>query len=75
MMNQTSVLNHVEGDDYQAIELPYQGNETSMLIILPDEGKFKEFENSLDYQKIFDIIASLEDGNMNLSMPKFQYES
>ncbi len=75
MMRQTMLFNHAEEDGYRAIELLYQGEETSMLVLLPDEGEFAEFESSLDYQKVSDIIAGLENGNMSLTMPKFEFES
>lgn len=75
MMKQTMVFGHGKGNNYRAVELPYKGNEISMLILLPDEGKFEEFEDSLDYRKLSAITAGLEKGNIQLTMPKFQFES
>jgi serpin B len=75
MMKQTMGFGHMKGDNYQAVELPYRGNDVSMLILLPDEGKFLNFENNLDYPKVLDIITGLKQGNIDLTMPKFQFES
>lgn len=74
-MKQTMVFGHGKGDNYQAVELPYKDNKIAMLILLPDQGKFADFEDSLDYQKLSDIIAGLGKGNIHLTMPKFRFES
>jgi serpin B len=75
MMHQTMLFDYGEGAGYQAVDLPYQGDEISMLILLPDEGTFAEFEDSLDYQKVSDIIAGLREANVTLTMPRFKFES
>jgi serpin B len=47
-----------------------------MVIILPDEGTFDEFENSLSGDKIKDIIEDISDDDyVTLSMPSFGFES
>ena len=35
MMKQTESFGYAEGDGYQAVELPYDGRELSMVILLP----------------------------------------
>jgi len=75
MMHQKEYFNYTAGDNYQAIRLPYVGNEFAMTILLPDEGQFEEFENSLDVQMLKDITANLESVQANLTLPKFQFES
>jgi serpin B len=75
MMRQTESFGYAEGDNYQAVELPYDGRELSMVILLPTEGKFTEFENSLDYRQADRIIGSLKDKRVKLTMPKFEFES
>jgi len=75
MMNQTESFGYSEGDDYQAVELPYDGGELSMVILLPQSGKFKAFEKSLDADKANAIIDTLEHEQVALTMPKFEFES
>jgi serpin B len=75
MMRQTELFGYAEGNGYQVVELPYDGGELSMVIILPDEGKFEDLEVSLDAQLIDDIIKNIEYKNVNLAMPKFEFES
>ena len=75
MIRQTESLGYTEGDDYQAVELPYDGRELSMVILLPKEGQFEAFENSMDYQMIEKIISGISYQQVNLTMPKFEFES
>jgi serpin B len=75
MMRQTESFGYAEASGYQAIELPYDGGELSMVILLPEAGEFDSFEGSLTSQQVDDIIGRLEYQPMALSMPKFEYES
>ena len=75
MMKQTETFNYTQGNDYQAVELPYQGDKISMVILLPEAGHFEAIENNLDYQNLETIIGNLEYENVNLSMPKFELGS
>jgi len=75
MMRQTASFNYTDGDGYQAVELPYDGGELSMVVLLPEEGKFTEFESALDYRQADKIIGNLKDKRVKLTMPKFEFES
>jgi serpin B len=74
MMRQTESLRYTEGTNYQAVELPYDGRELSMVILLPKVGQFEAFEQSLDAEVVKGIIDRLEGGQVALTMPKFEYE-
>ena len=75
MMKQTEHFSYTEGEGYQAVELPYDGRELSMVILLPRTDNFKSFEGSLDYQRLDSLIKALEYRRVNLTMPKFEFES
>ena len=75
MMRQTESLGYAEGDGYQAVELPYDGSELSMAILLPAPGQFEAFEDRLDAQQVDGIIGRLEQRQVALTMPKFEFES
>lgn len=75
MMKESESLRYAEGKGYQAIELPYDGEELSMVILLPEEGNFGAFEDSLTAEKVKTIINDLEERQVSLSMPKFEFES
>ncbi len=62
-------------DGYTAVELPYKGKEISMLLLVPDRGRFFEFEQALDANLINQTIQSLTSWDLRLQMPKFKFES
>jgi serpin B len=75
MMRQTETFLYAAGDGYQAVRLPYQGAPVSMLVLLPEEGRFEEIEQALSA----DFVQELDDQSMvqsvTLTMPKFSFES
>ena len=75
MMKQTESFSYAEGDGYQAIELPYDGRELSMVILLPRAGQFETFEDSLDAQRVDAILKDVEPRRVALTMPRFEFES
>ncbi len=75
LMSQEEGFPYAEGDGYQAIELPYVGGQTSMVILLPEEGRFEEFESALSVEQVAEIIGSMQFESLILTMPKFEFES
>ena len=75
MMKQGESMRYAEGDNYQAVELQYDGRELSMIIIKPREGEFEEFEKSFDDTVLQNIVRQLGVHDVTLTMPKFKYES
>jgi len=75
MMHQVGRFNYTQGEGYQALELPYSGGEASMVILLPDAGSFEAFESALDTALLEQALQSLQPADVQLSLPKFQYES
>jgi serpin B len=74
MMSEVEELRYAEGEGYQAVELPYENGDASMLIILPTLDKFNEFETTLNAERVSEIVENLEYGNVDLKMPKFEFE-
>ena len=74
MMRQGETFGYAAGDGYQAVELPYEGNELSMVILLPDAGRFEEFDAALEAARVETILQDLNYRAINLSMPKFTFE-
>jgi len=75
MMKQTEAFGYTEGEGYQAVELQYDGNELSMVILLPEAGQFQTFEEGLQAQQVRDIIRNLQLTEVALTMPKFEFDS
>ena len=77
MMTETSrdFYGYVEGNGYQAVDVPYSSGQMSMIVLLPDAGTYREFEDSLSAQLLDRIFDGLEIGHITLTMPLFQLES
>ncbi|MCP4610035.1 MAG: serpin family protein, partial [Planctomycetes bacterium] len=75
MMSQLSRFLYSQGEGYQAVEMAYIGDNADMTIIVPDFGEFDDFEAALSAAQIEEIIANLEYKQVDLSLPKFTYES
>lgn len=75
MMSQDEVHTYWKGNGFQVFEMPYVGRELAMGILVPDEGKFREVERSLDTRQIDRIVENLESQYLDLTMPKFEFES
>lgn len=74
-MNQTDETAYGAGDGWQAVELPYRGNELALLAIVPDDGRFAEFGESFDPQKLQQVVGSLAPRLVSLALPKLQMTS
>ncbi len=66
---------YYQGEGFQVVDLPYLGGQVSMLVIVPDEGKFTDFEVNLNSEKLDEIAGNLAYQPMYLSFPKFEFES
>ena len=75
MMRTSEDFGYAAGEGYQAVDLPYTGHELSMTVIVPDRGRFREFEDSLDAGLAERIIADLGFRHVTLDLPKFEFES
>ena len=75
MMKQTESFRYSEGVDYQAVELPYDGGELSMVILAPRTGQFDAFEKALNAGVLKGITGALATNRVALTIPKFEFES
>jgi serpin B len=75
MMYQAVWLPFAQGDGYRAVEIPYDGEEFSMVFVVPDAGQFNAFEAALDGKVIEGIMTGLHTCEVTLELPKFDFES
>lgn len=75
LMRQQKSFRYGESADYQAVELPYDGSQLSMVILLPRQGGFDNFEKALNSAQLKTILDNLKNSEVNLSMPKFTVTS
>ena len=62
----------VAADTYTATELPYEGGELSMLVIVPEEGSFDEVQARLTGDLVDEIDAAASDSAVELFLPRFE---
>lgn len=74
-MRQNLRTNYADVPGAQAIELPYVGEQVSMVLLVPDEGEFTAFERGLDAEGLFGVFEALGDASGDLRLPKFEFES
>jgi serpin B len=70
MMHAEINAGYVKSDGYEAIELPYDGGDTSLLVIAPTTGSFASFDAALTGGKVLDVLAGLTSTPVELSFPK-----
>jgi serpin B len=75
MMRMQERFSYAAGRDFQAIELPCSGDALSMVILLPGEGLFEDFETNLSTERMDAILAQLSSEKVQLAMPRFELTS
>jgi serpin B len=73
--SEPQMVPYAQGEGFQAVELPYRGGQASMLLIVPDQGGFADFEAALTGEQLQAIVEGLETRGVALTMPKFEYEA
>jgi serpin B len=75
MMNIEENFKCYEDEKLQIVELPYKGDELSMLVILPMEIEgIKELEKILTAEKLNTIISKMRTGQIKIYLPKFKID-
>ena len=72
-MHQESSFPYAAGDGWQAVELPYVGEELAMVFLVPDAGRFAEVEGLLGAGLLDEVVAGLEGAEVRLALPKFEF--
>lgn len=66
---------YMENDDIQMLELDYDGDELSMIIILPKECKFEDVEQKLSLENYENWKGNISPEDVNVYLPKFKFET
>ncbi len=75
MMHITNYFRYAAVDSYKAVELPYDGFELSMVIIVPDSGQFTAVEAALDSAGVTTLLEKMESTRVKLGLPQWEYKS
>jgi len=68
-------FNYAETDKLQILKLPYEGEDLSMLIILPKENDLNSLEDSLSLEKLNELRNTLTKQKVDVFLPKFKFET
>ncbi len=72
-MTRRASTGYATSDDYEALELYYQGGRASMVILLPAAGQFEAFEATLDADLLDTITGQLQPTDLQIYLPRFEY--
>jgi serpin B len=73
LMHQTEHLRYAEAEGCQAVELPYEGGDLSMVVVLPREKDgLGKLEQSLTSQTLDGLLSKLESRDVAVTLPRFK---
>jgi len=73
MMRRTNTkFNYTGTEELQILEMPYEGEELSMLVLLP-KNNIKSLEKSLTLERLNEWKGRLREEEVNVFMPKFTF--
>ena len=76
MMSRKGDFNYTENGRLQVLELPYQGNELSMVVLLPGKvDGISRMEASLNPKSLDALLGSLETRKVTVYFPRFKTTS
>ena len=75
MMNKESDFGYAETPDYQAIEMPYEKKDLSMVVVLPKSEKMGSVEKIISDNEFTKIKNSFNSELVNVYLPKFKFDT
>jgi serpin B len=76
MMQQTERLRYAEGEGFQAVELPYEGEQLAMVLLLPKEKEgLKKLEQGLTAEKLDGWLDQLAVRRVAVALPRFKLQA
>ena len=65
----------VQGTNFVAASLPYADDRLSLVLVVPDAGKFSQVESSLDASSFATLVAGLASQMGYVTLPRFRVET
>jgi len=75
MMSLRDDFNYAETDELQVLELPYTGEDVSMLILLPKRCYMGDVEAQLSAERLCEWVDVMEGAAVNVYLPRFTFET
>ena len=74
-MHQDRSFPYAADAGWQAIELPYVGDELAMVFLVPDAGRFAEVEGLVSEGLFDEVVGALQPAEVNLGLPRFEFRT
>jgi serpin B len=74
-MTTTKKFNYTENEMVQVLEMPYQGDALSLLLILPRENDIKSLKNKINSEMLTQWNEILMPHKVKVNLPKFKFDS
>jgi serpin B len=76
LMHHVADVRYIGNDDFQAVDLPYSGDELSMVVLLPRQfDALGQLENQLSPPFLARLLAQMKRQEVELFLPRFKLES
>ena len=76
MMHRTGRLAYLDGDAFQAVEIPYEGNRLALMVLLPKAvDGLAAFADSVSANSLSDWSGRMQPRPVDLALPRFRIET
>ena len=75
MMRQEAYYRYADVTGVKVVELPYDGREVAMVVLLPELGQFDAFRAGLNATTLSSYLAALQYTNLRLGVPRFTVQT
>lgn len=76
LMNGSNRTNYFKGKDFEILELPYEGHELSMIVVLPNNADgLPAFEKRLTTSSLTEWLDKMTDHMVEVTLPRFALTS
>lgn len=75
MMSQETHIPVAKNEDYAIAELPYEGDEIAMVLLLPPAGSLRHIEDSLSAAHLEELLSGISPREVRITMPRFRISS
>lgn len=75
MMSTVASVRQYLGVDFDALEIPYVGEQYALLLIVPHEGQFDRVDGAFDADALAKTVAGLKATEVMLQLPKFRFDT
>jgi serpin B len=75
LTNSEGTFNYTETEELQILELPYKGDDVSMVIILPKKNNITIAKQQINKENMSTWMGSMRPKNLDIYLPKFKFKT